>query len=400
MAGDGRWAVLAVERRVALNAGVAIVLAVTGAANAHAEGPRAPAPAGHVIAQRFSDEAERATRAAEAAQNARRVAESQRKAAAKAESERQRQEAAQKAWEADLQARAREEVEARRAEQARVVAEEARRAEETRRVADEARRAEETRRVAEEARRAEEAREVAAERDEDIERVVERLRRIREAHASRRAPTGATVGIDGHVASREAAPDDASRRFEPPTSTGGYAPPLPDERVGEPADMRVTVLLLMEPGDRGIRRHNRTADPLLCVEDGCYISNGPSLAATLLPRWRALGLANTLGRRAAACRDSLGCVFRDVELSRLPAFVQPVDMRLVRHDRREAQLVRETSRCGVRNGQLTCSGAIDSGSYRMWIIPERVVNHFPPELLLAALASGLVTADQAGLARH
>ncbi len=75
----------------------------------------------------------------------------------------------------------------------------------------------------------------------------------------------------------DAVPDGAPHAAAPvarwPRGEAGSSPP---RRL---QDTRVTVLLWMAPGSYGIRRGHPTADPILCLPDGCYVSRGPELSA-------------------------------------------------------------------------------------------------------------------------
>jgi hypothetical protein len=175
----------------------------------------------------------------------------------------------------------------------------------------------------------------------------------------------------------------------PPPSLA--APPV---KTGQPSvgvDLnRVTVLLVMAPGSYGIRRGGaQVADPVLCLRDGCYISAGADRPATFLPGRRALGLRNTWGARAGACRNALGCVFRGVELGTLPAFLQPVDLHIFKHDVRAGFAVLADSDCAIAAGRLTCRHGIDAETYTLWIVPERLAQTLGPAALERALSEGL-----------
>ncbi|HRD76740.1 MAG TPA: hypothetical protein PK264_12515, partial [Hyphomicrobiaceae bacterium] len=179
-----------------------------------------------------------------------------------------------------------------------------------------------------------------------------------------------------------------------PASPAPWAmPPADSPRVltfaSWPSEPTVTVLLVMQPGSRGIRRHNKTADPILCADHGCYISRGSDTPATLRSGRKAFGFLNTFGGRAGACRDQLGCVFRGVRLDGPEATLQPVDMRLVHHDRREAQSITSDSACRMERGALACARAIASADYVMWIVPEALAENAGAERLEAAVAAGL-----------
>jgi hypothetical protein len=153
-------------------------------------------------------------------------------------------------------------------------------------------------------------------------------------------------------------------------------------------DTRITVLLWLAPGRYGIRRHSETADPVLCLPDGCYVSEGAERPARFLPGRRALGFANTWGERAGACRGSLACVFRDVDLGRLPGYLQPVDLHILRHDRRRGQVVRSDSACALGDGRLLCQSGLAHEDYAVWIVPEGLAAAAGSPALQRALAEG------------
>jgi hypothetical protein len=152
---------------------------------------------------------------------------------------------------------------------------------------------------------------------------------------------------------------------------------------------RVTVLLMMVAGDRGIRRTNPTADPVLCVGDSCFISRGAGDEALSMPRHKAFGTINTLGPRALACNNQLVCVFRNVDLGRVESEIQPIDLRIVRHDRREVSVAAPDGTCRMSVGRLVCGNPIVKNDYRAWIVPEGVAEEAGPDALTKALADGL-----------
>ncbi|NJO23044.1 MAG: hypothetical protein HC868_08935 [Sphingomonadales bacterium] len=275
-------------------------------------------------------------------------------------------------------------VEATRQAEALRNAEEEHRLAEARRVAEEAmRRADEQQRIAERAREQEQMAKASeqalrsrleAERDLEGERLADRLSQAR--------------------AQREARVTTDSSAVTPPRDVIEQGPTVGAEAAGlvvDPRATRVTVLLLMLPGDRGIRRHNKSADPVLCGEGECYVSNGAGREANLLPARKALGFLRTWGQRAGACNNSLVCVFRSVDLARLDRLLMPVDMRVVRHDRREMREVAATSTCYLERGRLACSDTVQSDDYMMWIVPETLAAKAGPEALQRALTDGLPT---------
>src|SRR5690606_18731230 len=274
-------------------------------------------------------------------------------------------------------------------EEARRIAEEQRRMaeEEERRAAEFQRRLEEEQKrnaaeakrraeiaAQEEARRAAEARRFTALKQlEQEERLrVEQIQAIAALAAAAedaRKPQVEPQRRSEHLIRKQQVPSRKS--FSSPHALGGPAPQaIPDPLQGLPRSSRVTILLVMEPGSRGIRRFNKTADPILCVDTHCYISNGPGQPARAMTRPRGLGPAVTLGTRAGYCRRSLACVFRGVDFKHTMAVVQPIDLRILRHDRREPRAVTVDPTCRIEGRRLTCSRPILAEGYKLWLVPE------------------------------
>ena len=90
---------------------------------------------------------------------------------------------------------------------------------------------------------------------------------------------------------------------------------------------------------------------------------------------------NTFGIRAGACSDSLGCVFRGVDLGSLPGYLQPVDLHILRHDRREAHTVHTNSGCRSEAGRLPCTHGIHADDYVMWVLPDSMAADAGPAAL-------------------
>jgi colicin import membrane protein len=161
---------------------------------------------------------------------------------------------------------------------------------------------------------------------------------------------------------------------------------------------KATVLLIMEPGRRGIRAIARSADPVLCIDYDCYISRGFEAPSLKVNRRKAFGVSNTLGRRAGACSGNTHCVFRDVELAGT-TIIQPVDLRLLRHDRRVPRQVEVDRSCQMSEGHLVCYGGLRTADYTVWIVPEGLAEKIGRVALLDALDRGLRGPSRAALAQ-
>lgn len=299
------------------------------------------------------------------------------------EAEAQRQEKARRAEQArkaEAERLAGEVEEKRRAEELAVKAEEARKAEAARlaKQADEKRVAEE--RAAEERRVAEEARaRLERMRMEEARRIAEKFRLAREARERERGVRNSLGGPPPPPEMDEPAPWSVDTA---PANTGA----IPS---------RVTVLLLMQPKRRGFSGTPGAANPVLCLGRSCYISAGPGASADRLSRRKTLGPANSIGRRAGPCRRQLGCVFRNVDLGGVSGAIQPIDMGLLRHDRRDIKTVRADRTCEVIAGNLFCATPIVGHRYRAWIVPETMAATVGPRALERALAQGLPAARSA-----
>lgn len=372
--------------------------------------------AAHTLADKFSRAAEDAERA-EAAKKA----EIKRARAAERESRQRREaEARRKAYEEDMLARARAEAASRQAE-AKRLAEERARAEVKRRAESAARLAKkvEEKRLAEQARKAEAERlakaaeekrlalerhkaaknraELESLRAQEARRIVRefqraRERRMRQADAKKNGlggPRPPVAELD------DSTQPDESDLFPPAAESDESWPEKDNRQLATKYPARVTVLVLMEPRSRRRRRYRRAAYPVLCVGRHCYISAGAEKTANALSRPWVLGPFNSLGRRAGPCNNQLACVFRGVTLDRNSSHIQPVDMGLLRHKRRDIRKAEPDRTCTVTRGSLQCSSVIIGHRYRAWIVPEAIAEEAGPKALEEALHNGLTTVRSA-----
>jgi len=244
-----------------------------------------------------------------------------------------------------------------------------------------------------------------ARRQAESDALAEKLRRAREALAVARAsPAGEDADAPGPAPADDPAPPDnlpadISAVFGM-RQVGRVPTPVTDERPApqRPDPAHVTVLLVIDHGTRGIRRFDNTGDPILCIADTCFIGAGTDTPARRMPRARAFGPGNTLGKRAGACSHSLTCVLRDVDLGADAAMIQPIDLRLVRHDRREPARAWPDDTCSVQSGRLTCRQAVAGSDWRAWIVPEWVAREAGQQALEAALFDRLPAVQAASRA--
>lgn len=227
----------------------------------------------------------------------------------------------------------------------------------------------------------------AQQREAELQRLSDKLRR---AHAGRAKPTP-PVETPWKTEVTHASP--ATGTPLQPESRSALGHRLAAATLA--TDTRATILLVMTPGSKGIRRFEKTADPILCSNEGCYISNGIDTAARYISLRRSFGMLNTFGPRAGACRQSTTCVFRGVDVSASNAILQPVDLKLMVHDRRaiKAALVDET--CSVDAGRLSCSRPLKGDDFVMWVVPESIAQRAGSAALRFAVDQGLTETQRA-----
>jgi hypothetical protein len=232
----------------------------------------------------------------------------------------------------------------------------------------------------------------ARQRETELHRLSEKLRRASEVRAARVTPpvnspaVGGDWKVDVTVAPRIEREQPAFHSES--RSALGHRASVGGEGVAR--DSHATVLMTLAPGNRGIRRFEKTADPILCANDGCYISNGSGTAARYISLRRSFGILNTFGPRAGACRNQLACVFRGVDVSAANTILQPVDLRVINHDRRDIKAALVDDTCKVDAGQLSCSKPIIGDGFVLWVVPERVATRAGSEALQRAVDGGLV----------
>jgi hypothetical protein len=160
---------------------------------------------------------------------------------------------------------------------------------------------------------------------------------------------------------------------------------------------KATIVLVMAP--RGARSYDTAsvADPILCLTDGCYVSNGPQAPATYHSLHESVGFAGRIGRGAGACNGALSCVYRNVTVGSTVAMVQPIDLRRVHHDRREQAEITIDDTCRLIDARLSCSRPVRTETYTLWVVPESLARTIGPERLAQAAEEGLRTSRSAEL---
>ncbi len=175
------------------------------------------------------------------------------------------------------------------------------------------------------------------------------------------------------------------------------SPPLaaPATIAGPPAP-RATILVVLETKSSGtaggLQRVANPPDPIICLDDDCYLSSGYETAARRMPRKDALALKSSSEAGASSCKDKIACVFRDVPVAR-GTELRLVDLSSASHDNHTPVDVRADLSCGMTDDELTCDEPVTSPDHRIWIVPEGTASKAGAAGLEDALAQGLPEED-------
>ena len=238
-----------------------------------------------------------------------------------------------------------------------------------------------------------ELRVLEARREAEMKRLSDKLKRV-EARGSQPQQKFETPAWTTDVVAAPAVELEPNRRSALGAITDSG---LQGRDLAEGTRGRATILLVMAPRETRSYNPERAADPILCVADGCYVSNGAQAPSTYHSFRQSVGLGGRLGRGAGECNNSLVCIFRNVDLGTSTALVQPLDLKMVRHGRSEQSEAMIDSSCRVLDGRLSCSRPVRTGSYTLWVVPEHVARDIGPEALVSAATGGLRTSRTAEL---
>jgi hypothetical protein len=161
----------------------------------------------------------------------------------------------------------------------------------------------------------------------------------------------------------------------------------------------VTLVLVLEPKKFSGKAWDvdRGADPVICIGDGCYRSDGRDRPARYVPGREALGpiVALSFGRKAGACTNKLACVLRSMSIEDGPVRISPIDVDIDRHDRLEERFIAPDTSCRVKRGRLDCYNGIYTREYSLWVVPDKIIEAAGAEVLDEAVSDGV----RAGRAR-
>jgi hypothetical protein len=172
-------------------------------------------------------------------------------------------------------------------------------------------------------------------------------------------------------------------------------PPSSDTRAGGESggsgDLRATVLLVLgtDGNDAGFAPK---PDPIICLDQRCWVSNGLEAQARPLPRSEAIALKSSAGATSDSCSGKSACVFRDIAISS-DAQIQVVELGDSRGVTSNPYSIAADASCRKDDGALVCDNALVTHEFRIWVVPEPMAQSIGAAVLEDAVAEGLPNDD-------
>ncbi len=194
------------------------------------------------------------------------------------------------------------------------------------------------------------------------------------------------------AAANSSAPEQGKPNVQAKTET--KAAESTPKLTGAPA-LPASLLLAIETS--GISAKSSSApkfDPILCIQDACYVSAGLSADAVKLAKLDALKLKTTSEASPDSCKDKTGCVFRNVTVP-TGAQVNLIELGSASHEPTRGSDAALDRSCKVSDGDLYCENPIATPDFRIWVVPEETARTAGAQMLEEAVAAGLPHDDVA-----
>jgi len=220
------------------------------------------------------------------------------------------------------------------------------------------------------------------------------LSRARREAAERIAQPEKIIVQPPAAAAPSAQPPQASPPAPQPTAPSVAAlPPKPE--IERPADSpkvsasQATVLLVLDTdGDTsGIR-----PDPIICIDDRCWISRGIEAPAAAMPRTKAQALKTTEEASPDSCAGKSACVYRGITIED-GARVEVIQAGESRGASSGAFTITPDKSCRKDAGGLVCDNGLATHDFRIWVVPEALAASIGANGLEDAVAEGLPESD-------
>ncbi len=161
---------------------------------------------------------------------------------------------------------------------------------------------------------------------------------------------------------------------------------------------KATVLIVMQPFKQTGKPWDagKGADPIICLNHGCYVGRGYLTKAKYFPGKKAY-LPAVMAR---ACNNTLTCVYRGVKFTRKREDIWPVDIDGFKRDYMATKKASVDRSCFIENKRLQCLNGIYTPEYSMWVIPEDLAKDAGRKVLDYALYKGIHDAREEYMADY
>jgi hypothetical protein len=166
-------------------------------------------------------------------------------------------------------------------------------------------------------------------------------------------------------------------------------PPAARPNGPGPDASSATILLVLDPDGSGL---GFKPDPIICIDDRCWISNGIGLPARAMPRNEAVALQGTDGVTQDSCSGKSGCVYRNVTIDPA-ARIDVIEVGEGGGASAGAYTVAPDKSCRKEGEALICDNGLATANFHIWAVPETTANEVGVSRLENAVAEGLPEFD-------
>ncbi|CAA2137016.1 hypothetical protein [Hyphomicrobium sp. ghe19] len=153
----------------------------------------------------------------------------------------------------------------------------------------------------------------------------------------------------------------------------------------KPGSVPATVLIVLDTNDAAL---GFKPDPIICIDDRCWLSNGIEAPAVSMPRTQAVALSTTEESTADSCAGKSACVYRAVSIDP-DARIEVIEVGESRGASAGAYTVPADTSCRSEGGALLCDNGLATQNFRIWVVPEAIAASAGPSSIEDAIENGL-----------
>ncbi len=133
-------------------------------------------------------------------------------------------------------------------------------------------------------------------------------------------------------------------------------------------------------------------DPIICIDDRCWLSNGIGAPALTMPRTKAVALPTTDEATADSCSGKSACVYRGVAIDPA-ARLEVIEVGEGHGVSAGAYTAAADTSCRKDHSTLVCDNSLATQNFRIWVVPEATADVAGAASLEDAVAEGLPDTD-------